>query len=271
MIQIRDYVRPVTLEEAGTLLDSSRNTAVIGGGAFLRLGKRNITTAVDLSALGLESITEDEDSYTLGAMVTFGDLERSSALNSDYHGLFSRALLDVVGVQFRNTVTVGGTVFSRYGFSDLIPSLLALGAEVVLLRQGRMTLEHFLKLKKTGKDILVQVIVPKGCRAASYQSVRLSTGDYAALNLVLLQQGGHWRIAVGARPGAAALASGTMELLNRHPWSQELISLATDSIGRELVYGTNTRGSAEYRRQISGALLRKAILEVQTHADSTDR
>ncbi len=271
MIQIRDYVRPATLEEAGAMLDSSRNAAVIGGGAFLRLGKRNITTAVDLSALELDTITEEGNGYAIGAMVTFGDLERSSALNIDYHGLFSRALLDVVGVQFRNTVTVGGTVFSRYGFSDLIPSLLALQAEVVLLRQGRMALEHFLKLKKTGKDILIQVILPKGCSAASYQSVRLSTGDYAALNLVLLKLDGNWRIAVGARPGAAVMAYGAMELLNRHPWSPELISLACDSIGRELVYGTNTRGSAEYRRQISGALLRKAILEVQAHAESTDR
>lgn len=271
MIQIRDYVRPTTLEEAGVMLESSRNTAVIGGGAFLRLGKRNISTAVDLGALELDTIVEEEGSYAIGAMVTFGDLERSSALNSDYYGLFSRALLDVVGVQFRNTVTVGGTVFSRYGFSDLIPSLLALQAEVVLLRQGRMTLEHFLKLKKPGKDILIRVILPKGCDAASYQSVRLSTGDYAALNLVLLKLDGNWRVAVGARPGPAALACGTMALLNHHPWSPEVISQAADCIAQELVYGTNTRGSAEYRRNISGALLRKAIQEVKTHADSTDR
>lgn len=271
MIQIKDFVTPKTLEEAGAALESSRNATIIGGGAFLRLGKKSITSAIDLGGLGLDIISEDNSHFILGAMCTFGDLERSLALHNGCDGLFRKALLDVVGVQFRNTVTVGGTVFSRYGFSDLIPPLLALEAQVLLNRQGPMTLEQFLKQKKVGKDILTHVKIPKGCRAASYQSVRLSTGDYAVLNLSLAQVAGQWRIAVGARPGAAVLAHQTMDLLNRHPWSPDLISLASDCIARELVYGSNSRGSAEYRQLVAGSLLRKAILEVQNHADTTDR
>ncbi len=264
MIQIRDYMRPQSLEEASTALEGSRTAAVLGGGAYLRLGKKSISTAIDLSELGLNRIEEaPADRYVVGAMVTFGDLERSAVLNQSHHGLFAKALMDVVGVQFRNTVTVGGTVFSRYGFSDLIPALLALKAEVYLHRQGQMTLEAFLHLKTAGKDILTHVALPKSCTAASFQSVRLSTGDYAALNLVLAKVDGAWQVAVGARPGRAVLAHQTMELLNNHPWSPDLVSLASDCIARELVYGSNTRGSAAYRRSVAGALLRKAIQEVE--------
>lgn len=264
MIQIRNYIRPQTLEEAQTALNGSRTAAVLGGGAYLRLGKKNLSTAIDLQALGLDTIEEREDRYVIGALSTFGDLERSQALHAGYHGLFGKALLNVVGVAFRNTVTVGGTVFSRYGFSDLIPALLALKAEVVLHTQGRMPLETFLQLGTTGRDILTHVEIPKGCTAASFQSVRLSTGDYASLNLALAKVDGLWQVAVGARPGRAVQACQTMALLNRHPWSEDLASLASDCIARELTYGTNTRGSAEYRRLIAGALLRKAIQEVET-------
>lgn len=267
MMPIKDYFRPETLEEAEGALTSSRSATIIGGGAFLRLGKKNISAAIDLSALDLNTIEDCSERYAIGAMVTFGDLERSPALDQNYRGLFRRALLDVVGVQFRNTVTVGGTVFSRYGFSDLIPSLLALDAEVMLRRSGSMKLETFLQLTSVEKDILTHVQIPKTCTAASYQSVRLSTGDYAALNLVLVQMDGTWRIAVGARPGRACLAEKTMALLNSSTWDQALITTASDCISKELVYGTNSRGSSVYRRQLAGALLRKAILEVQSHAD----
>lgn len=267
MIQIKEYIRPKTLEEAEAALTGSRNAMIIGGGAYVRLGRKTISTAIDLSELSLNTIDDAGDRYAVGALVTFGSLERSPALDQSYHGLFRKALSDVVGVQFRNTVTVGGTVFSRFGFSDLIPPLLALDSEVFCSRNGNLKLEAFLKMRSVGKDILTHLEIPKSCTAASYQSVRLSTGDYAALNLVLTQMDGTWRIAVGARPGRACLANRTMELLNAKRWNDELMTEASACISQELVYGTNTRGSSGYRRQLAGALLRKAMTEVQHHAD----
>ena len=44
----------------------------------------------------------------------------------------------IVGVPFRNCATVGGSVFSRFGFSDLTCALLALDASVVLYRGGEL-------------------------------------------------------------------------------------------------------------------------------------
>ena len=271
MIQIRDYARPKTLDEAMTMLHGSRNAAIIGGGAFLRLGSKNISTAIDLGELGLNEITEDAGGYTLGAMVTFGDVERSTVFKPEIARVLRESLKDIVGVQLRNTVTVGATVFSRYGFSDLISTLLALDSEVHLHQGGSMKLEAFLKTGSLGKDILTHVRIPQSGTAASYQSLRLSTGDYAVLNLALAQIEGVWRVAVGARPGRAALATETMNLLNTHSWNGDTITQAVDCIARELTYGSNARGSAEYRCKLAGALLKKAMMEVQPHADSTDR
>lgn len=266
MIQIKEYTRPASLAEVDAALSGSRNATVIGGGAYLRLGRKFISTAIDLSHLGLNTLENRGDSFVIGAMTTFGELERSTDLKTAFHGLFSSALANVVGVQFRNMVTVGATVFSRYGFSDLIPALLALRTDVVLHRGGRLSLEDFLQQGLPGKDILTHIELRNNCSAASYQAVRLSTGDYAALNLVLAQVDGCWRVAVGARPGRAVLAQQTMALLNRGPWDFETVDDAARCIAEELTYGTNARGSAAYRRQLAGALLLKAIEEVQDHA-----
>lgn len=271
MIQIKDYAWPQSLEEADRLLGASRNAAVIGGGAYLRLGSRNISTAIDLGRLGLDAVEESEDGFVLGAMVTLGDLERSDALDAAYRGIFRSALCNVVGVQLRNSVTVGGTVFSRYGFSDLLPPLLALDASVQLHRNGHMKLADFLAVRSTVRDILTRVLIPRGCTAASFQSVRLSTGDYAILNLALACMDGSWRVAAGARPGRAALAERTMDILNMNPWNPETLSAASECISEELTYGTNTRGSAAYRSHLAGALLKKAMREVSADADRSDR
>lgn len=42
------------------------------------------------------------------------------------------SLRHIVGVQFRNLATVGGSLWGRFGFSDVLTLLLALDAQVEL-------------------------------------------------------------------------------------------------------------------------------------------
>lgn len=65
-------------------------------------------------------------------MVTLRELETNKLLNELTYGAFSESVKHIVGVQFRNLATVGGSVFGRYGFSDIITLLVALNAEVQL-------------------------------------------------------------------------------------------------------------------------------------------
>ncbi|TCO74622.1 FAD binding domain-containing protein [Marinisporobacter balticus] len=71
----------------------------------------------------------------------------------------------IIGVQLRNLVTVGGTVYARYGFLDFITALLALNVSVELYKEGRMSLEEFLQ-KSVQNDILVKIILYKDDRRA---------------------------------------------------------------------------------------------------------
>ena len=49
-------------------------------------------------------------------MTTLRDLEVSPILNKYFNGVIGNCVKDIIGVQFRNVVTVGASVFSKYGF-----------------------------------------------------------------------------------------------------------------------------------------------------------
>ncbi len=115
---IQNYVRPGTLEEAYALNQKKANR-VIGGMLWTRLENPRIQTAVDLADLGLRGIREEEDGFHIGAMTTLRDLETSQALNDYTQGAVRAAVCHIVGVQLRNMATVGGSLYSRFGFSDV--------------------------------------------------------------------------------------------------------------------------------------------------------
>ena len=160
MFTLMELVQPTSLEEAYEILTKRKNNIVIGGSAFLRMGKKRIGTGIDLSALNLNLIEESSDYIEIGSMTTLRDLEVSPILNKYFDGVLPKSVRDIIGVQFRNVVTVGGSVFSRYGFSELIVGLLALETEVELYKGGRMLLEEFLN-KDYEKDILVKLYIKK--------------------------------------------------------------------------------------------------------------
>ena len=85
---------------------------------------------IDLSGLGLRYIEEDDAEFRIGAMATQRDVEAYEPFQTFANGAFPKAVKDILGVQFRNMATMGGSVAARFGFSDIIPLLLALQAEV---------------------------------------------------------------------------------------------------------------------------------------------
>ncbi|MBP2626196.1 MAG: FAD-binding protein [Firmicutes bacterium] len=261
MFTIDNLVQPETLEEAYKILTEKRNNTILGGCAYLRLGSQRIGTAVDLSKMNLNFIKEQDEYIALGCMTTFRDVEISPVLHEYFGGVLPKAVSNVVGVQFRNIVTVGASVYARYGFSDLITPLLALDTEVQLYRGGRMSLEMFLN-KPLEKDILATVFIKKSAKKAAYQHLRKSASDYPILNVAVSNLDNQWIIAVGARPQRAAISRHASEELSKGNMTNEKIDHIASLVAEELSYGTNMRGNAEYRKAISKVLVKRAISEV---------
>ena len=74
MLTINQYVKASSLEEAYEL-NQKKSNVILGGMLWLKMQKRNVGTAIDLSGLGLDAIEETEEAYRIGAMVTLRQLE----------------------------------------------------------------------------------------------------------------------------------------------------------------------------------------------------
>lgn len=262
MFTMTERLQPATLEEAYQTLIAKRSNTLLGGCAYLKMGAKRIGVGIDLSKLDLQYIREKGDYIEIGAMTTFRDIETSEILQRSFGGALSASVRNIVGVQFRNGVTIGASVFSRYGFSDPLTALLALDAEVQLYEGGRMSLEAFLRTKRQ-KDILTAIWVPRKGQNGSYQDLRNSMGDYPILNVSVAKAGNTWRIAVGARPMKAAIAQQASQYLtDREEITEETVNAAAEQAACELMFGTNMRGSGAYRRNVCKALVKRGVMEV---------
>lgn len=260
MFTIREYFAAENLAEAYEKLCANKNNVVLGGLLWLKMGKKNINTAIDLSALGLNKIVETEEEIAIGGMCTLRQLETSDIIISNFDGVIQKAVENIVGIQFRNLATVGGSIYSRFGFSDLLTALLALDCHVELYKGGTIQLAEFIR-KPYEKDILTGIRIKKnGCKAC-YQSHRNTSTDFPVLAVCISRSSGKWRISVGARPAKAALSYNAQDSLPENP-TEEQIKSACEILINELSFGSNLRASSDYRRILAKVLVKRAIEEI---------
>ncbi|MBC8574141.1 FAD binding domain-containing protein [Jingyaoa shaoxingensis] len=250
MLKIKEIVRPQSLEEAYEL-NQKRTNRILGGMLWMRMSNIQIQKAIDLSGLGLDKIEETEEEFSIGCMVTLRELELHTGLNTCFEGLIRRSVEDIVGVQFRNSATIGGSLFGRFGFSDVLTAFLVLDTYVELYRGGVCPLAEFASGKRDN-DILVRVIVKKTKGHYAYQSYRNTKTDFPVLAVAMAQAENGVKAAVGARPQRAEVRIVT-------DMEKNTLKALADSFA----YGSNMRASAEYRKHLASVLLKRAAEEIQ--------
>lgn len=259
MLRFGRYVRAANVEDALEVLKFRKGAQVMGGGMWMRLSRRAVPCVIDLSDCGLDKIEETDGEYRIGAYVTLREVEVDERLNRATGNVLNAALRDIVGVQFRQLATVGGSVFGRFGFSDVICALLALDTEVELVDAGRVPLATFIDMPYE-LDILTHIIIHKHDYRASYQCVRKAATDFATANVCAARWDGTWHLSVGARPAKARLICGdALGVTSETPTPAEIESAV--AAVRDLTFSSNLWGSARYRRQVAGVLAARAIAE----------
>lgn len=261
MFTAKDYALPQNLEEAWETLIARKTNHIVAGCAWLRMGSKRINTAVDLSQAGLDFINDTGEAIEIGAMTSYRSVETSPLLQENFGGMLSHAVAPIIGVQFRNTVTVGGSVFSRFGFSDFLTPLMVTDATVKLYKGGLVPLAEFMEMPYK-KDILEKIIIKKEPMRASYQNLRGAEADFPIVNLAVSMNNSVYKVAVGARPKKAVPASETAAFLAGAPMDDETIAKAADILAGEIPFGTNMRAGANYRQQMAKVLLKRALKEV---------
>ncbi len=287
MFYYNQYVRAKSIEEAYELYQKKSNV-VLGGMLWLKMMNKTCGTAIDLCDLGLDQIEEDETQFRIGAYVSLRELETNKALDAYTHGAMAESVRHIVGVQFRNVATLGGSIWGRYGFSDVMTLFRALGAKVELHHGGIMDLDEFVELPRNVRDILVAVIVPKQTQHIVYLSQRNQSTDFPVLTCAVAQRADGYVAVIGAAPRMAQVvpdAEGILDQLSEVTRLTETGRLSDDpsEAGRASVidpvkrkkiedfaaytaahvrFGSNLRAGADYRRIICQVLVRRATEQI---------
>ena len=257
MLKLESFIQPRDINEAYALLQQRADNLLLAGCSLSKMGHKQGHTGIDLSLLGLDGIEQQADGVHIGAMVNLRALEAYPALARPPYAILAQSVAHF-GTQLKQAITVGGTVAAKFGPSDLLTALLALDAQVVCYQAGRQSLSAYLGQAQP-RDIITEIVLPPSTGRAALQQVRNEYADFAVLNTAVCRDERGWRVAVGGRPGVAALCRQAMQALAQGASAQE----AAASAAAELTFGSNMRASAAYRKTICPVLVRRAIEEVQ--------
>lgn len=261
MLKIKSYVKVKSVAEAYEL-NQKKTACVLGGMVWLKMGNRNVSTAIDLSGLGLDVVKETEDEFVIGCMTSLRTLETHEGLDTYTKGAMKESLRHIVGVQFRNCATVGGSIFGRYGFSDVLTMFLALDSWVELYHAGRIPMEEFAAMPKD-RDILVHIIIKKRPLKCTYLSQRNTKTDFPVLTCAASVIGERTVTVIGARPGKAMVIDDKNGLLKNilemdGETRKKAIADFAEYAAETVPVRGNMRGSAEYRKLLVKVLTRRA-------------
>nr|NQU94568.1 xanthine dehydrogenase small subunit [Bacteroidota bacterium] len=177
------YLKPFTIPEALRLRKQYPDALLVNGStdtALLQTKKRILLDEIiDLSGVDeLKLIVEDHSRIVIGAGISIEEILK-------YTEVRLPVLADILKVfgsqQIRNLATLGGNVGSASPIGDTLPVLLALGASVRLLGDGRqreMLLKDFIvDYRKTdikNDEIIAVLIIPKPKKGEIIRSYKVS-------------------------------------------------------------------------------------------------
>jgi CO/xanthine dehydrogenase FAD-binding subunit len=268
MGRIVEYYRADSIEDAvATARRLGSSAAYVGGGVELVL-RRNpeVSTLIDLSQCGLGEILEVEDGIEVGSQVTLAAISRSAVLKCYAGGSLALWSGRIAQNNLRNMITVGGSIGRNQPWNDLVPHLIALGAEVRFFdgAEHRTPLVSYIDAKRTG-TVIEGIVLPSGNANAKGFMWRFTATqqDISLLHCsALIDVAGDVvrkaSIVFAGRPGHAALYPQLGQELMEGGGSQDAFESLARSAMQAVEVGTDHRATAEYRRD----LVRAAIISL---------
>jgi len=281
LLNLREYHRPSDEEGVMRALEllsrpGIRTALLAGGDALVGAGDPTVEAVVDLQALGaLDFISADADTRVLrvGAMSTRTAL--AQYLERETKGSLYRVIAEGArrwgGSVQRNRATVGGAIATAASDDPLVVALLACAAQVTLIAPaGRrfLSLAEFLPARATllaEPTLITEVFVSLDPEAGwALASVARTPSDAPIVVAVAMLALDHGRCAAArvALGGVAQMPILLPEfeaaLVGQIP-SPDLFAEAGSRAATLVQPIGDFRGSAEYRRAMTGVLTERAL------------
>ncbi len=272
-----EYFKPKTLAEAVKLLGKNpENSKIIAGGTDITVHIKEDIIApdvlIDIKAIPeFTDMTFNNNELTMGANVTFSDIEESEICKTNFRVLWESAST-VASIGIRNRATLAGNICSAIPSLDSAPALFLYDAEIYVQNKDaerKINIEDwFTGPKKTSlkkDEILTKIILkfPEIKSASCYKKLgRYKGEDLAQVGMgVLASENKQYKIAVCAVGPVPKRAEKTEEFLNGKELTEENIKQAQDILATEISPITDIRATKEYRTHIAKVMLERGLKE----------
>ncbi|MDG2028394.1 MAG: FAD binding domain-containing protein [Acidimicrobiales bacterium] len=279
---IERIIRPASWLAALEALHEFPGARPIAGGTDLVLDLVRTpgppVTLVDLSAVAdAHEILETPDEFVLAGGVTHNQIVGDPRLVADALPL-AQACLEIGSPQLRNRATVAGNIATASPANDSISALMALGATVELARlvgdtevQREVAVEDFFTGFRTtvceADELITAIRVPK--LSAGRQGLWVKLGNRRAQAISVVHAGivisreerivTSARLALGSVAATVVMNDAFAEALAGRPLDAAAISDAADSVAASIAPIDDVRATADYRRDTTATLVRRAL------------
>lgn len=280
------YFQPKTVSDAISLLISHGEEAkILAGGTDLLVLMRNRALKpeciIDITKIpGLDYISyHDEDGLRIGALATLRAVELSEVVKDNYLVLHEAAQ-QMGSTQVKNMGTVVGNLCRASPSADTAPPLLVLDAELRIagptetrvvplesffIGPGQTVLKYY--------EMVTEIVVPNlpaGTGMAFLRATRVAA-DLAKVNVasaVIVKNGAceDARIALGGVAPTPIRARKAEEVLKGEKLGDGVVQEAAEMAATEIQPIDDVRSTAEYRKELSKVLVRRAIRLSQQRA-----
>lgn len=277
-----DYATPQSVADAVVLLkEHGKNARVLSGGTDLivqlREGRKQADLVVDVKRIPeVNELTYDpEDGLHIGAAVPCYRVYENHAIARAYPGLIDAVSL-VGGIAIQGRASMGGNLCNASPAADTIPPLIVLGATCIIAGPKgvrKVAVEDFCTgpgqtvLKRGEFLVSFHIPPPKPNSGAFYlRFIPRNEMDIAVVGagagVVLNADRTKFvsaRVALGAVAPTPLLVREAGDALVGQPVSEDVIRRASERAQAAARPIDDMRGTAEFRRHLTGVLTRRAL------------
>lgn len=276
-----DYAAPTTVAEAVQLLQAHNGAArPLAGGTDLidqvRVGRLSPDLVVDIKKIPeLTGIDFSTKGLRIGAAVPCYRLYHDPEITAAYTALTDSAAI-IGGIQVQSRASVGGNLCNSGPAADSIPSLIALGAIVVIagpkgtrevsvdtfctgpgkniLELGEFVVELKLPARVAQSGSAYQRFIPRNEMDIAVVGVGVSvTLDAAGQNFIAA------KISLGAVAAKPLVADAAAQALIGQPVNGATIQKAAEAARAIATPIDDMRGTVEFRKHVTGVLTARVI------------
>jgi len=226
---------------------------------------------------GLRGFALTDDHVTLGAMITYRQVQATSVLQQEFP-LLCRAAYETGGIATQNRGTLGGNIANASPAADSPPALLVYDTELELVSaSGTRWVPYagfhlgYKKMDMRPEEVIRNIRLPRTKKSWRQYYRKVGTRRAQAISKVCfagaaLVEGGEIsdvRIALGS-VAPTVLRCRKTEALLRGPLTAEMIRAAGDEMAREIQPIDDFRSTARYRTRVAQKLLEEFLLGLIT-------